>query len=212
MHDNENTAVEAAKEIIGKYGGTLVELQIEGERLINFSLEDKSFTFDPNRIFTEVGIDKTLKFKGAYTAKAKAETTKFAEKLKEYLKNVRLVIAVHNNTNENYSIESYQTGGEFESEVKLFNINSEMDVDDFFYVTENSFFKFLKQKKQNVALQDNAKVTDDGSLAVYCAKNKISYINVESEHEHLSEQTKMLEVLQDLIKNFIQTERKVRRK
>lgn len=212
MHDNENTAVEATKQVIEKFGGTLVELQIEGERLINFSLEDKSFTFDPNRIFTEVGIEKTLRFKNSYTAEAKNETTKFAEKLKDFLKNARLIIAVHNNTNENYSIESYQTGGEFEREVKLFNINTEMDVDDFFYVTENSFFKSLKQKKQNVALQDNTKVTDDGSLAVYCAKNKISYINVESEHEHLSEQIKMLEVLQDLTKNFIQPKRKVRRK
>lgn len=210
MHDNENTAIEAAREVIEKYGGTFIELQIEGERLINFSLKDKSFTFDPNRIFTDVGIEKTLKLNGSYTTEARNETSKFAEKLKEYLKNARLIIAVHNNTDENYSIKSYETGGEYAREIKHFNINTEMDIDDFYYVTEDSHFKFLKEKNQNVVLQNNANVTDDGSLAVYCGKNKISYINVESEHGHLREQTDMLEILQESIKNFGQAKKKAR--
>lgn len=207
MHDNENTAVEATREILEKFGGTLVELQFIDERLISFSLEDKRFTFDPNRIFTEIGIEKTLKFNGLFTTEAKNETGEFAEKLKSILKNARLIIAVHNNTDENYSIKSYDTGGEFAGETKFINSDTENDVDDFFYITENTFFKFLRDKKQNVALQNNAKVADDGSLAVYCGKNKISYVNVESEHGHLSEQTKMLEILQDLIKNFNRSEK-----
>lgn len=202
VHDNENTSVEATKEILENFGGTLIELQSYEERYISFSLKDKKFTFDPNRIFTAIGIEKTLKFNGSYSTEAKIETGKFAEKLKSLLKNARLVIAVHNNTDENYSIKSYDTGGEFAGEIKFINSNAEIDADDFFYITENSFFKFLRDKKQNVALQNNAKVADDGSLAVYCGRNKISYINVESEHEHLSEQIKMLEILQDLIKSF----------
>ncbi len=212
MHDNENTAVEAAKEIIGKYGGTLIELQTDGERLINFSLEDKNFTFDPNRIFTEIGIEKTLKHNGSYTNEAKNETGKFAGKLKEFLKDARLIIAVHNNTDENYSIKSYEKDGEFAKDIKLANIDPETDIDDFFYVTEDNFFKFLKRKNQNVALQNNAKVNDDGSLSVYCGRNKISYINVESEHEHLSEQIKMLEILQKLTKDFSVVKKKTRSK
>jgi hypothetical protein len=79
IHDNENTAVEAAKEIIEKYGGTLIELRNNGKRLINFSLKDEQFTFDPNRIFTKVGIRKTLKNNGGYTIEAERETNKFAE-------------------------------------------------------------------------------------------------------------------------------------
>ncbi len=211
MHDNENTAVEAAKEIIKKFGGTIIELQNNGKRLINFSLKNKQFAFDPNRIFTKLGIEKTLKRNSEYTTEAEKETNKFAAKLKNILKNYRLIVAVHNNTDENYSIKSYKTGEEFGSDAKLININSETDVDDFFFVTENSFFKFLKEKNQNVALQDNVNVNDDGSLSVYCGRHKIPYINVESEHGHLREQMKMLEILQDLTKNFNQAKRKKRR-
>ena len=210
MHDNENTAVEAAKEIIGKFGGTLIELQIDGERLINFSLKDNKFTFDPNRIFTRNGIKTTLKVNGAFSIEAENETNRFAEKLKGYLKNTKLIIAVHNNTDEKYSVKSYEKGGEFEKDAKLVNIDSETDIDDFFYVTESNFFKTFKEKNKNVALQDSVNVTDDGSLAVYCGNNKIPYINVESEHGHLREQTKMLEILQDLLKNLRKAKKKVR--
>lgn len=212
MHDNENTAVEATEGILEKFGGTLIELQNDGERLIKFSLAENQFTFDPNRIFTPGGIKKTLQFNSADSFEAEGKTRKFAEKLESFLKNARLIIAVHNNTDENYSIASYAVGGEFEKDAKLSSVNAKTDVDDFFYVNESNFFKFLKGKNQNVALQDNEKVTDDGSLAVYCARNKISYINVESEHGHLTQQTKMLEVLQNLIKKFVRAGKKVRRK
>lgn len=211
MHDDENTAVEAVKAIIKKFGGTIIELQNNGKRLINFSLKDERFTFDPNRIFTKVGIEKTLKRNGKYTTVAKTETNKFAVKLRGFLKNYRLIVAVHNNTDENYSIKSYEKDGEFGDEAKFVNINSDADIDDFFFVTENSFFKFLKEKKQNVALQDNPKASDDGSLSVYCGSRKIPYINVESENGHLWEQTKMLEILQGLTKNFNRAKRKKRR-
>jgi hypothetical protein len=212
MHDNENTAVEATKEIIEKYGGALIELKNDGKRLIKFSLKDEQFTVDPNRIFTDEGIVKTLKNNGEYTIEAERETNKFAAKLKNSLKNVRLIIAVHNNTNENYSIKSYEKGGEYEKDAKIVNKEPKIDVDNFFFVTENGLFKYLKEKNQNVALQDNANATDDGSLSVYCGKNKISYINVESEQGHLIEQIKMLEILQKIIKDFSHMKRKIRRK
>jgi hypothetical protein len=212
MHDNENTAVEATKETIKKYGGTLIELQNDGKRLINFSLKDERFTIDPNRIFTVEGIVKTLKNNGEYSTEAEKETNKFAGNLKNFLKNVRLVIAVHNNSNENYSVKSYETGGEYDTDAKLVNLEPEMDIDDFFFVTDDNLFRKLKTKNQNVALQDNSNATDDGSLSVYCGKNKIPYINVESEQGHLREQIKMLEILQGITKDFTRLKRKAKRK
>lgn len=212
MHDNENTSVEAVVEIIKKYGGTLVELQNGGERLIKFSLKDNRFTFDPNRIFTVDGIKKTLKFSGDSSIESQTEVVKFAGKLESYLKKVRLIIAVHNNTDENYSIKSYEKDGEFAADAKLVNINSEIDADDFFYVTEKTSFERLKEKNQNVALQNNAQVTDDGSLSVYCGRNKIAYINVEGEHGHLRQQTEMLEILRRLIEIQISAKKKFRGK
>jgi hypothetical protein len=212
MHDNENTSVEATKETIKKFGGTLIELRNNGKRLINFSLKDEQFTVDPNRIFTREGIVKTLKNNGNYSIEAEKEIDKFAANLKNLLKNVRLVIAVHNNSNENYSVKNYETGGEYDVDAKLVNLVPDMDNDDFFFVTDDNVFRKLKLKNQNVALQDNSNATDDGSLSVYCGKNKIPYINVESELGHLREQIKMLEILREATKDFIRIKRKAGRR
>ena len=196
LHDNENTAVEAAKEIIRKYGGTLIELKNSERRMVNFTFQEKQYTFDPNRIFTRVGIEKTLKENGEFSIAAAEKVDEFAAALKLLLKKFRLIIAVHNNTNENYSLKSYEDIEKLGKDVRFFVENPNFDIDDFFYVTESRIFQYLKQKNQNVVLQDNRKVTDDGSLSVYCGQNKIPYINVESQHGHLLEQTKMLEILQ----------------
>lgn len=202
MHDNENTAIEAAKNVIQKYGGTLIELRNDDRRMVNFTFQGKQFTFDPNRIFTRVGIAETLKQNGEYSISAEQEVDKFAARLKSLLKDFRLIIAIHNNTDENYSLKSYENIEDLGKDIKFFNENPAMDTDDFFFVTETKFFQFLKSKNQNVALQDNENVTDDGSLSVYCGKNKIEYLNVESQHEHLDEQIKMLELLQKLLKSL----------
>jgi hypothetical protein len=211
MHDDENTSVEATTEILKIYGGALLELQNDGKRLVNFPLKNQPFTFDPNRIFTETGVEKTLKNYGEYSTEAAKETNKFATNIKEFLKNFRMVIAVHNNTDEKYTIKSYEKDGEYGKDVKLVNINAANDIDDFFFVTDDNLFRKLKAKNQNVALQDNSYMTNDGSLSVYCGKNKIPYINVESEQGHLLEQIKMLEILQQLIKDFTRLKRKPKR-
>jgi len=69
----------------------------------------------------------------------------------------------------------------------------------FFYVTERKHFDGLKAKGYNVVLQNNDAVTDDGSLSVYCGRQKITYINVEAEHGHKIEQERMLTDLLDLL-------------
>ena len=202
MHDDENTSVEAAKEIIARFGGTLIELQTDGKREIRFSLNNIKYTFDPNRIFTAAGIKKTLENNGAFSTEAQTEIEKLVAKLeKDYLANAKLIITLHNNGNEGYSIKSYEKGGEFEGDAKSIFMNPSSDVDDFFFVTEEKYYKLLSEKNRNVALQDNEKVTDDGSLSVYCGYKKIPYINVESEHGHLREQIKMLDALRETLKS-----------
>lgn len=211
LHDNENTAAEAAAKTIERFGGTFIELQIEGKRLIEFSSNDSEFTIDPNRIFTLHGIKKTLQLNGEYSFEAQKEIVKFAGKLKGFLKKAKLVVAVHNNTDENYSIKSYGESGELAADVKLVNVNAGKDADDFFYVTDGKFYKMLKAENQNVALQDNREAADDGSLSIYCGRHKISYVNVESEHGHFAEQLKMLEILQKTIKNLRLSQAKKRK-
>lgn len=197
-HENESTSSDATKEIIGKYGGTFVEIKSKGQRLIEFTVKDKTYNFDPNRIFSIPGIENTLGNSDAEKTAAVDEVERFVKLLfSEFLTDKKLIIAVHNNTNEGQlSVETYKKTPDA---AQVFS-NPNRDIDDFFYVTDIKFFNHLKAKGFNVILQDNAKVSDDGSLSVYCGKNEISYINVESEHGHLLEQIEMMTALQEIIK------------
>ncbi|WP_332248015.1 hypothetical protein [Legionella tunisiensis] len=58
LHENEKTALEAAKTFIKKKGGTLITLRHSGTRNIVFHLRRVRYEFDPNRIFTDRGIKK----------------------------------------------------------------------------------------------------------------------------------------------------------
>jgi len=60
MHDDENTAVDAARSFVKINGGTMVELTHTGERLITFDLYDRTYKVDPNRIFTPDGIPRRV--------------------------------------------------------------------------------------------------------------------------------------------------------
>lgn len=200
MHDNENTSVSAARIAINRHGGKLVEIRSTGQRMISFSLGDKKYTFDPNRIFTDEGIRKTLTEHGPYSAEAHKETARFANKLiKDYFIDAKLVIAAHNNTEGEYSISSYYPGGENETDAAEVFVNKGYDADDFFFVTDAAHYEILIAAGFNVALQDNKNVVDDGSFSVYCGRNNIKYINVEAEHGHLSEQVQMIESLRAII-------------
>ncbi len=200
MHDDENTSAEVAKNFTAKYGGTFVELRQTGQRLISFRIGNETYKFDPNRIFTKVGIEKTLTNYGKYTKEAAKEVERFSKHLTDqYLSNVSTVVAMHNNTNNAYSVLSYQSGGEFENDALKVFTAPQNDIDDFFYVTSADVFNSISSMGYNVVLQNNAKVTDDGSLSVFSGLNNINYINVEAEHGHGDQQLKMLLSLREVI-------------
>ena len=109
-----------------------------------------------------------------------------------------LIVAVHNNLDEG-DLTIKTLGMLSKQELTDVFVNPERDIDDFFYVTTRRDFEFFKAKNFNVVLQNNETVTDDGSLSVYCGKQKMRYINIETEHGHLLEQIEMLENVQKLI-------------
>ncbi|GIV61173.1 MAG: hypothetical protein KatS3mg044_0039 [Rhodothermaceae bacterium] len=197
LHDNENTAVEAARAILARHGGRIVELRHTGERNITFTRGDTTYTFDPNRMFTPAGIEATLRRFGAFSPAAAAEVERLAEAVLERagLDTLSLVVALHNNTDANYSAASYLPGGSEDGNAAEVFLVEGSDPDDFFFVTERSFFEAIRAAGFNVVLQDNARATDDGSLSVLCGRRSISYVNVEAEHGHRSVQERMLAVL-----------------
>ena len=53
-----------------------------------------------------------------------------------------------------------------------------------------------------MTLQDNARITDDGSLSVYFARKGIPYMNIEADTTHLTEQTEMIRVARQMLKDL----------
>ncbi len=196
MHDDENTSVDATKFIIDKYFGKFIELKAQGKRLIDVQIEKKVYSFDPNRIYTDLGIEKTLKKNGNYSQKAFDDIKLLSQFIISNLLNkAKIIIAVHNNSN-GYSVNNYKKEAIYCSDAEDLSINDNKDPNDFFFVIDSVLFNFLKLNKFNTVLQNNINVTDDGSLSVFSAKYDIPYINVEAQNGHLKEQIEMLELIQ----------------
>ena len=201
LHDDESTSVEAVQDVLKRSGGRLVELRHTGRRLIEFNLAGTNYRADPNRIFTAPGVHATLERQSQYSDKAARAVTHFAgQLLAAYrLDRVDAVIALHNNTPDMYSALSYAAGGKYAQDAEDVFVRDGSDPDDFFFVTERVVFDALKRRGYNVVLQDNGRVTDDGSLSVYCGKANVRYVNVEAEHGHVAEQTKMIHALTSIL-------------
>lgn len=194
MHDNENTSAVAGRIIASRYGGQYYELLHTGDRNIGFADGEDSLFIDPNRIYTDAGVWQQL-------ARNKSADTFLFQMIVDWrdslLTTLRihersLVIALHNNSNQYYSVSSYSEGGEYEAEADTLYLGSIRDMDDFYFVTDPAIYHKLSGGRYHVILQANETMTDDGSLSVYCGKLGIPYINVEAQHNHLIRQLKML--------------------
>ena len=200
LHDNENSSVEAAELFLQEFGGSVMQLKHAGERNISFVVNKRKYTFDPNRIFTPVGIKNTLNNLGAYHKKPAEIISGFAsEIIKKYVKDKKLIVALHNNSDSNYSILSYLPGGSEAPNALRVYINPEMDSDDFIYTTNSTIFDTLQARMINVILQDNERLIDDGSLSVYASRLNIPYVNVEAQEGHLQQQLVLILALKDIL-------------
>jgi len=198
LHDNENTATDAGQAFVADQVGRLVELRAQSERRVSFSIDGRHYDVDPNRIFTDVGIRTSLKPEA--TDEAVSATRAFVDSLLAVYNPNHVIVTLHNNTHDNYSVLSYASGGQYENDAEAVHIEEGVDPDDFFFVTDRDLYDALRADDFNVVLQNNERVTDDGSLSVWAAQNDFPYVNVEAEHGHLEQQKAMLEVLAILLR------------
>ena len=201
LHDDEDTGVEAALDVIRAAGGRLVELRHSGERNVTFASGGASYTADPNRVFTDGGRARTLASLSADAPEARATLAIFADSLRALYtaSGPAVVVTLHNNTEGNYSAASYASGGEYARDAEAVAIHDGADPDDFFFVTDRALYDALVARGFNAVLQDNARATDDGSLSVWAAQNARPYVNVEAQHGHVAEQERMIRALVDVL-------------
>lgn len=183
LHDDEITAVSAAHAVLEQIGGVLIKIENNKKRIISFPFKGAVYSFDPNRIFSNSGIKLTLKTKGKINPLAIIEVEKFATRLLQLIPDsASCIIALHNNTDGDYSIKSYQHGGKRQQDARLVYADNWQDVDDITFTTNEKLFIQMSQMGYNSILQDNEKVKKDGSLSVYFGELNKRYINIETQH------------------------------
>lgn len=195
LHENESTSIAAVREYLASRNGHFVALKQNGLRNISFVYRGTKFQFDPNRMFTKDGRIASLKLLNKrYVSKTEEIVEEFSDKIIARVKQAKIVVALHNNTNGRpLTVKNYQNR----------YVNPGMDTDDFVITTEKAIFERLKAKKINVAWETTATSVDDGSLAYFCSKKNIPYVNVEAQSGHKTQQLRMLNALTDIINGYI---------
>ena len=201
LHANETTALHAGYVYLQNKHATLLSLQPQPERFVYFNSDTGVYRFDPNRVFSLAGRKTNLAKLAAYHNRSEKVTARFAGFVWQQVQRFKLVVALHNNTDEKYSIKSYAAGGEEYANTKRYYINPEMDIDDFVLTTEERIFLYLKKQQISVVLQaKHAK--DDGSLSIACARKGIPYINIEAQEDHFDEQLRILNALTPILQRY----------
>jgi hypothetical protein len=199
LHENEKTCIRAFDALPTSSNFILYSLTQKGNRLLEMKDNNRIYYFDPNRIFSRVGIIKTLKkYNTSYPLKIINKIAAFSNKLLKVttIKNSsKYIIALHNNTNGKFSAKSFN---HYSHASKVY-LSKGKYPDDFLIVTQLPDFIFFKSQNQNVVFQSKS-AEDDGSLSIYCQKNRIPYINVEARIGHKKQQIDMLISCEKLLK------------
>jgi hypothetical protein len=196
LHDNENTSVEAAQSVLELKGGTLIKIENNNQRVIHFKWRGITYGFDPNGIFSRAGIEKTLKENSQASPAAIEEIEKFAQRILQLIPGkTSCIVALHNNTEEDYSVTTYLSGNERQYDAKEVFKAPMQDVDDIVFTTDSLLYKKMADHGYNSIWQDNLNARKDGSLSVYCGEKGKRYINIETQHGKFEQYAEMLEKL-----------------
>ena len=187
LHDNEFTSVQAARTLLEQQGGSLWKIENRGQRNIHFRYRGKSFQVDPNRIFSREGIEGSLKELHCYQPWVVEAIEKFGQRMLDMIPaDVSCVIALHNNTEGNFSIKNYLPGGDRSRDAQVVHFQQQNDPDDIALTTDEGIYQAMSAGGFNTIWQDNNNVKRDGSLSVYCGLKGIRYINIETAEVCLS--------------------------
>lgn len=203
LHDNEFTGLEVTKLLLEDLGGLLIKIENNDTRNIKFRLNQHSYTFDPNRMFSKIGIQKTLQNFGRSNDRAINEVYKFANHILQlFPTGFKCAIALHDNTDGGYSVNDYDAGSQYENDARFISIDPSQDTDNFFLTTDSLLFHQLSVKKYNTILQHNQRAKQDGSLSVYFGKKNLRYLNCEVQHGATGQFKEMMETAIECLKEI----------
>jgi len=201
LHDDENTCVEAAKQYIRDHGGRLVELRHGRGRDVVIRRNGIKHRFDPNRMFSDGGLQKSLAHFENHTRENMALVARFRQQVVDLvgIEQGKAIVAVHNNTEGRLTIHDFKPGGLYGDGTQEVFVSPTEDPDDFFVTNAPALYNALVSLRYNVALMAEKSPTDRGTLARYVHEAGGIYVNIEAQHGHLKKQLLMLENLGPLL-------------
>jgi hypothetical protein len=191
IHGNEETARQVLERHMETHEGVAYVIESR-TRLVPV----ESLKLDPNRMFSRVGAEGSLKRLNADAAPPQVQSAlhvldRGREKLVRALTPPRggITIALHNN-GPGYSVADEAPISDQTSLREPGNPHA------FFLCTDPRDFEVLKTSPYNVVLQQRAPVQDDGSLSRLAAARGFRYVNLEVASGQAERQREMLSWLE----------------
>jgi hypothetical protein len=198
-HENEHSSAVVTRHVISEAGGKLIEIRCKGDRLITFKLKNSSYSFDPNRMFTDIGLAHSLTHFGPTSEPAMVCGRKLRNAVLAELGNGKTpIVAVHNNAEDGMSALSFRNGGPLSEQAAKIAVNPKENAHNFFLVLDDGLFARLHHEGFNTVLQSPSP-PDDGSLSIFCQQRHWPYVNVEAAENDMNQQERMLAALPDAL-------------
>lgn len=129
-------------------------LKSSGSRNIVFKTQNGSIEIDPNRIWTDKGIENLL-----ISDKNANDVIALLKEIRKTIigfildNSINSIISVHNNYNKNFNILAYYHNPVYSYVAENIHINKNISSGNFYYVTMRQDFETLKELNYNVVLQ-----------------------------------------------------------
>ena len=196
LHENEATSVAAARHVLEQTrSGRLVVLRSRARRHVTFWTGWRPCVMDPNRVFTDAGLRKTLARYASNTDAARRAVSAFREGFLMHLgifESSIPIVALHNNSGSVYTVRDYLGTGRHADDAEKVFLGAPKTPEDFILVTTRDWFDRLVQcGRFNVVLQAGG-AHDDGSLSIWAREHGRPYANVEALHGRTAAQQDML--------------------
>ncbi|MFK8043905.1 MAG: hypothetical protein AB8B72_00315, partial [Crocinitomicaceae bacterium] len=143
IHEDEETSIAVSKAFGQGHAINFAYLHHQLTRRVFFNVGNRSFSVDPNRIYTKKGRRRTIKSWRPLMSKGIKVAAKLANTILDLIKPYKTIVTMHNNTDVEYSIKSYLPGGGEAKNTADIHISDKWDPDDFVYTTSIDFFHHL---------------------------------------------------------------------
>jgi hypothetical protein len=198
-HENEHSCAVVTRHVISQFGGRLVEIRSQGDRFITFRFKGATYTFDPNRMFTDAGLQSSLAHFAPMSPGPLESVLNLRNAVLNQLgKGKTPIIAVHNNSRDSVTVYSFQKSGMFAAQAAQVAINTVENPRNFFLALDERVFLRLRQRGFNSILYTSS-APDDGSLAFFCRQHRWQYVNVETAEGNMHDQERMMDALQGVM-------------